>query len=100
MAEPTNLRQSSDRLLTCFGCKRVLEVGDLYIKDTLGGYCESGETPGGSEVDALLGAVFSGTGDGSIIFCEDCTELTPDGRYLFETVYYGDETLDRGRSDA
>lgn len=76
--------------MICFSCKRELEVGDLYIKDTLGGYCDGAETPGGSEIDALLGGVFSGTGDGTIIFCEDCTETTPDGRYRFETVY-GDE---------
>ena len=76
--------------MQCFGCKRQLEVGDLYIKDTLGGYAEGGETPGGSEVDVLLGQMFSDTSDGSIIFCEDCTERSDDGRYMFDTVY-GDE---------
>ena len=76
--------------LTCFGCKRVLDVGDLYIKDTLGGFATGGETPGGSEIDELLGKAFSGTADGSIILCENCTERSDDGRYLFETVY-GDE---------
>lgn len=76
--------------MKCFGCKRELEVGDLYIKDTLGSFAELDETPGGSEVDALLGQVFSGTSDGSIILCEDCTEQSDDGRYMFDTVY-GDE---------
>ena len=75
--------------MICFSCRRKLEVGDLYIRDTLGGYCDS-ETPGGTEVDVLLGSVFSGTSDGQILFCEDCTVIRPDGRYLFETVC-GDE---------
>lgn len=84
-----SLSGKSNGPLKCFGCHRELEVGELYIKDTLGGYCES-ETPGGSEIDAMLGELFSGTTDGNIIFCEDCTEKREDGRYLFETVY-GDE---------
>lgn len=76
--------------MKCFGCGRELEMGDQYIKDTLGGFAEGGPTPGGSEVDALLGQALSGTSNGSIVFCENCTEKTEDGRYLFETVY-GDE---------
>ena len=76
--------------MKCFGCGRTLEVGDQYIKDTLGGFTESDETPGDSKVDALLGAALSGTTDGTIIFCEDCTEHDDSGRYLFDAVY-GDE---------
>lgn len=72
--------------IVCFGCKRSLRSGDLYIRDTLGGFATGGETPGGSEVDELLGQALSGTDDGSLIFCQDCTEESPEGRYQFETV--------------
>jgi hypothetical protein len=73
--------------LKCFGCSRTLEVGDRYIEDTASGF---GEMENGSaEVDGLIAELFGGR-DGKVVFCEDCTTHTPDGRYQFETVH-GDE---------
>jgi hypothetical protein len=71
----------------CFGCQRELEVGDYYIEDTASGFCETDANPA---VDGLIAELFGGSTSGKVVFCEDCTHTTADGRYLFETVY-GDE---------
>lgn len=79
--------------MICAGCRRELEVGDLYIVDTASGFLDTEATP---EIDGLIADIFggddtlSGAAGGKVVFCEDCTDKTKDGRYLFDTVY-GDE---------
>jgi hypothetical protein len=75
-------------VMICAGCRRELEVGDQYIKDTASGFTGGGN----SAFDGLISEIMGGTG-GEIFFCEDCTTTTSDGKYLFETVY-GDEGAD------
>jgi hypothetical protein len=60
-------------------------VGDQYIEDTASGFMDL-------PIDGLddLMAEILGNAGGRIIYCEDCTDRTKDGKYLFSTVY-GDE---------
>ena len=73
--------------MKCFGCQRQLEVGDQYIKDTASGFTDAEASP---DIDGLIADLFGGVG-GEVVFCEDCTDKTSDGRYLLDTVY-GDES--------
>jgi hypothetical protein len=84
MKNPTQTTRMGVDLMRCGDCKRELEVGDLYIKDTASGFIKQDTTP---EIDGLIAEIFGGSG-GKIVFCEDCTQ--EGGDYLFETVY-GDE---------
>lgn len=69
--------------MICAGCRRTLEVGDQYIEDTASGFIDQDADP---LIDGLIADIFGGR----VIFCEDCTETTREGRYRFST-YYGDE---------
>ncbi len=73
--------------MICGGCQRALEPGDLYIEDTPHGYI--GAESLGADLDALLVDLMThndrldGTSD-RLVFCENCTDKTRDGRYHFQ----------------
>jgi len=68
--------------MICAGCNRKLEVGDLYIEDSVSGFLKTEENP---IVDDIVASIFPGSGGNKIVMCEDCTQ--PGGDYMFETVY-------------
>ena len=70
--------------MNCGGCKRELNPGDRYIRDTPSGFIDQPSL--GPELEGLMAEIFCGKGD-EIVFCEDCTE--PGGKYAYET-YIGD----------
>jgi hypothetical protein len=73
----------------CAGCQKELEVGDRYIEDTASGFIGKESNP---EIDSLvadiMGGDASGSTEGKVVFCDDCT--VSGGDYLFET-YWGDD---------
>jgi hypothetical protein len=69
--------------MNCFGCGGEIMIGDRYIEDMPSGFI--GEDASG--VDGVIAELFSGRGDGRIVFCEDCT--VKGGEYARET-YWGD----------
>jgi hypothetical protein len=70
--------------MNCAGCRRELEVGDHYIKDSASGFTGADPNP---TIDGLIAEIMGGA-EGEVVFCEDCTE--EGGDYLFDT-FYGDE---------
>jgi hypothetical protein len=71
--------------MRCAGCRRELDVGDRYIKDKASGFIGRPTSP---EIDGLIAEILGSDCDGSVLYCEDCTE--EGGEYMLDTVY-GDE---------
>jgi hypothetical protein len=85
--------QPSKSRLICGGCSRELKAGDLYIEDTASGFVGQ---EANQEIDGLIADIFgrddtlSGGAGGTVIFCEDCTDKTREGRYHLQTYTGGD----------